>query len=1373
MLMWTGQKLNPDKPIYNMVYTFDFKGKIEVEHFQNAFQKLIKQSDSLRTIFRESNNEPRQIILPKLDFSLRLINFTDRNSADQDLKEWIEKRSQKVLDLTKCSFDSVLIKITDQRFVWYLNQHHLTTDAHSSSIIYKQMLELYIRSVRDISEAIPPFMQFQSYKKYEKDIEQDVKRNKVNDYWQQKIGSLSSPARLYGRENSENTTSSKRVVVDLGPEKSEILQNLTREKDLRAFTGDLSLFNIFATVLLAYLNRVTNQSKLVFGTPVHNRTTLELKKTPGLFIEFFPFTGQVQRDDTFSSLFKRVSRETFEFLRHARTGANTTDSGRRFNVVLNYINTDFPAFNEIPCEAIWHHPKHSDTSHHLRIHIYNDKNSDHLKIYFDLNCDVFSQELIETVPGHFLKLLEAFIEDRHQPIGQTSILSEAEFQKFVVDVNNHRQIDNKKNVLELFESQVQKNPQALAVSEKKQDLSFTDLDKRSNQLANYLIRKKITNGERVGLYLGRSVDLIVGILGVLKAGCTYIPIAQNNPAERVVEKIENSQAAIVLTHQNLDRNLPEMEASLVRLDDDWEIINGLENTSPERDISPDEIAYIMFTSGSTGKPNGVSISHRALGNYINFAGQKYQVTEHTKFPLFTTIDFDLTVTSIFVPLVTGGSIIIYEEQGFGSDLALLDVIEDNRVEVIKLTPSHLSLLREKDLKTSRIKKMIVGGEDFKTDLAKQISRKFSSDLEIYNEYGPTEATVGCILHKFDPQNDLSDSVPIGKPFAGTQVFILDDDLNPVPPGVTGNLYLAGESLANGYWNNPALTDKKFIPGPFGQKVKMYDTGDLARRNLNGEIEYLGRKDEQVKVGGVRIELGEIEAALAKYPQVESCVVELVKPKEQIPAHQVVNCRRCGLPSNYPKAEFDKNGVCNLCLSFENYQQKAQKYFKTPADLKKIFEETKRPGEYDCLMLLSGGKDSTYALAKLVEMDLRVLAYTLDNGYISEQAKENIRHVVADLKVDHIFGTTPVMNKIFADSLERYSNVCNGCFKTIYTLSIKVALEKKIPYIMTGLSRGQFFETRLTEELFWKDNTEAIDQTILAARKAYHRVNDTVNQLLDNGIFQEDAVFEKVRFLDFYRYFDVEFEELIAYLDEQLPWVRPTDTGRSTNCLINQAGIYVHKKEQGYSNYAFPYSWDVRMGHKTRETSLDEINEEIDEDEVQRMLREVGYIPKPANSEKQLIGYYTASEDISPADLRNYLAKTFPAYMIPVSFRRLKKIPLTGNGKIDRKALRDLKAVSSGPDKKFTAPATEFEEILSGIWTEVLQMEKLSVDEDFFEVGGNSLAAIQIMARVNESFELDLSVNKIFEKPNIRALAEYLEKTILRMLDELEGISNSN
>jgi amino acid adenylation domain-containing protein len=1367
LLIWTGQQLSPNVPLYNIAFTFELSGEINVVHFQRAFQILIDKSDAMRTVFESIDGTPQTKLLDVVSYEVEWLDFSKEKVPDEHFKIWLDERLKRKFDLSKPLFDSVLINMPGNKSIWYFNQHHLICDASGVAIQYKVFTKIYRRLAEGATTADIIIPLFRDYVEYKKINRLKVNNGAIKAYWEEQLKSVTNKLRLYGNVVEGSTTLSKRISLPLGNQRTEKLLEIAKEKDFRLLNSHLTLFNIFASILSVYLARISNeQNNVTFGTPVHNRTTPDFKETPGLFIEFFPFVSEVKKEDTFVSLFKRVSNKTYEFLRNAQPGASTPKLNSAFNVILNYIITDFSDFNGIPCEAVWQHPDHIDSGHHLRLQVNND-DANCIKLYFDLNLAVFSEQMFETVPNHFLKLLDAFIDNPDQSVWQASLLGEAEFQQIVIDFNRQKEIVNK-SVVELFQRQVQKNPQKIAVSDKKNSLTYADLDEKSNQLANYLIANKITNGDRIAIYLNRSADLFIGIFGAFKAGCAYVPIAANNPFSRVTDRIKESKAAIVLTDSCHAGGLDDLQIPFLQMDTDWHHIKEQQTTNPGKKILPEALAYIMFTSGSTGQPKGVQITHHALDNYINWAGKEYGITDDATFPLFTTIDFDLTVTSIFVPLTFGASIVVYEENERGPDLSVFDVIEDNRADVVKLTPSHLSLLSERECRNSRIRTMIVGGEDFKRDLAGSITQSFPAGVKIYNEYGPTEATVGCIVHHFDSTNDLSRSVPIGKPIANMRAYILDENLNPMPQGAVGKLYISGDGLSVGYWNDKELTEQKFLTNPFQPETKIYDTGDLARLNSKNEIEYLGRKDQQVKVGGIRIELNEIESALSKNAGIQDCVVELIDGKRSVSIESVTNCTRCGLPSNYPQVEFDENGVCNYCVSFEDYRQKAEKYFKTPADLQKLLDKAKaeRRGEYDCLVLLSGGKDSTYALAKLVGLGVSVLAFTLDNGYISDSAKANIRRVVNVLGVDHVFGETPAMNEIFVDSLKRYSNVCNGCFKTIYTLSTQVAVNKKIPFIVTGLSRGQFFETRLTEELFWKDDVEAIDKTILEARKSYHRVDDAVKKLLDTSMFNDDSVFEKVQFLDFYRFVDVDFQEMMNYLDKHLPWIRPSDTGRSTNCLINQVGISVHKNERGYSNYAFPYSWDVRMGHKTRDVSLDEINEEIDENEVKRILGEIGYSSTNIKTDRNLVAFYVSGAEISTAELRNHLKHYLPEYMIPTFFKRIESFPLTDNGKVDRKALRNLAVIAKEDNTQYIAPATELEKILSDIWSEVLQIEKIGVHDNFLELGGNSLAAIRITSRINKAIDLDLPVNAVFENPNISQLAERIEKSISMMLGEL-------
>ncbi|MEM9921369.1 MAG: amino acid adenylation domain-containing protein [Bacteroidota bacterium] len=1373
LLLWTGQELSPESPLYNMALSFDIAGAIDVTHFRKAFQLLISRCDAMRTVFRVVEGTPKQQVLADMEYALELIDLSEAEGQEQQLRDWFDDRTQLKFNLSECLFDAVLIKLSDQRFIWYFNQHHLITDAWAVSVQYKAVAKYYQHSVEGTLDEAPSLPVFQDYIDYEKVVRADPERESERTHWQNKIESFPKPPLLYGFGNQTSTTLSERIPLDLGVERSARLRAIAKESDVRSWTQHLSQFNIFATTLLAYLYRVSGQHQLAFGTPAHNRPTAAFKETPGVFIEFFPITGEVQETDSFSDLLKRVRVEALEFLRYAQPGSSSPELNRVFNTVLNYIHASFSDFNEISMTSEWVHPGHCDPRHHFRLQVHDFDDSGNIQLNFDLNCSVFNEEARKAAPLHFLQLLDALLDDRTQSIKDVALLSPEEEQRVVQDFNDTQADFEPATVLDLFESQLAQQPEAKALQFGEAQISYRQLDEDSNQLAHYLKAQGITTGSRVAIHLTRGPKLITAIWAILKAGGTYIPIPSDYPGERVRFIIKNSEASMLLAQQLLVQGCENIGVPLFVMDTEEAVLHAQAKTSLPHKPAPEHTAYIMYTSGSTGQPKGVKINHRALTNYIQWAAKHYASEEKFIMPLFTTIGFDLTVTSLYLPLTSGGTLVIYEEQAGSADLSILDVVEDNAVNIIKLTPSHLALLKERDLSHSHINCMIVGGEDFKVRLAENIQTAFGVSLRIFNEYGPTEATVGCICHQFSPSDIRHTSVPIGRPIDNMEAYILDAVGHPVPEGISGELYLAGTGLSDGYQQQEALTDSRFVPHLNKAGHRMYRSGDLARLNRKGQVEFLGRIDEQVKVRGVRVELGEIEAILSKHPQIDQCVTVLREKQQRSFVPVVDNCARCGLPSNYPTIEMNEDSVCNFCLSFDSYQQKVSRYFRTMDDLRKLFDESRKTlqGDYDCMMLLSGGKDSSYALAKLAEMGLNVLALTLDNGYISEGAKTNIRRIVGELKIDHVFARTDAMNAIFVDSLQRFSNVCNGCFKALYTLATQVALEKNIPYIVTGLSRGQFFETRLTEELFWSDEVDIdkIDQTILDARKSYHRVEDAVTKLMDCSMFETDEVFEKVQFIDFYRYSDVSLENLLAYLNERLPWVRPSDTGRSTNCLINEAGIYIHKKERGFHNYAFPYSWDVRVGHKTREETLDEINEELNEKEIHQMLDEIGYTKAEMSKAQDdfLVAYYSGPSKLSPTDLRAYLSKHVPDYMIPTHFIHLEEWPLSANGKVDRKALPNPDGIRPELDVVYVAPETEIEEMLVDMWSEVLQVEQVGAKDDFIGLGGTSLAAIRLTARINEAFELELPVNAVFDHPNIVDYAKHVEGIIQLLLEEMD------
>ncbi|MDX1418125.1 MAG: amino acid adenylation domain-containing protein, partial [Candidatus Promineifilaceae bacterium] len=901
-------------------------------------------------------------------------------------------------------------------------------------------------------------------------------------------------------------------------------------------------------------------------------------------------------DDTFASLAEKVLAETLSGLAHMQPGISSAATNQAYDVILNFLQPTFTSFAGHPISYEWVHTGFIDRAHNLRLQVIDFEGSGSFSLALDMKTDLFGPEEQALLVQHFLTVLDAFIDNYQKPIGSFSLLSAGDKQRLLVEFNDTgRPYAKEAGVVQLFEAQVACTPQSIAVEDDGESITYAALNEQANRLAHYLREQGVNPETTVAIRMKRSIDVLAAIWGVLKAGGAFMPIDPAYPEERIAFMVDNAGATIILTTDEVApaKNYIQEQLSIVnpaRLD-----LSTYPSTNPGSKTKPHNLAYVIYTSGSTGRPKGVMITHQCLVNYASWAQTAYQDKAALDFPLYSSLAFDLTITSIFVPLLSGGKVVVYGESSSAPGLEILSVFAEDKVDIVKLTPAHLALVREQSLNNRRMRKLIVGGEDFKTELARDIYDMFNGQVEIYNEYGPTEATVGCMIHKFDPQVDTAVSVPIGSPAANARVYLWDAHDQPVPRGVVGEMVISGDGVARGYHQRPELTAERFGEDPFHPGARIYRTGDMARWNMAGQMVFLGRKDDQVKIGGARIELSEIEAQLAGHDSLQDVVVSVVEIEKRPEPDELNHCIKCGLPSNYPEVTFNSAGVCSLCLDFDAFREEVFRYFGSRADLQQIVAQAKAEssGDYDCMMLFSGGKDSSYVLCQLVEMGLNVLAFSLDNGYISEEAKENIRRVTDHLGVDLIFATTPHMNAIFADSLERYSNVCQGCYKTIYTLSMKLAREKGIKYIFTGLSQGQLFETRL-DELFRNRifDLQQTDKAVLAARKVYHRIDDAVRQLLDVKMFADDRVFGEIQFVDFFRYSDVELDEIYDYLSTRVPWIRPKDTGRSTNCLINEAGIFVHQTERGYHNYALPYSWDVRLGHKTREEAMEELNDDI-------------------------------------------------------------------------------------------------------------------------------------------------------------------------------------
>ena len=1369
-LIWLGQTLSPDAPLYNMIVTFAFDGAIDPAVFQRAFQTAVDATDALRTVLTEQDGVPMQLVREALRYDVPLIDFSASPDPDAAYRDWADRQRLCLFDLRERLFDSMLIKLAPERFVWYLSQHHLITDGWSCLALYKRVAAAYAGA---LPAALP---QFAEYAAAERLLRGSQALARAESYWQTKTAPAHEALTFFDRARDAagsaqgSSARTDRLSVELGARRSEALRALAQRPGFRALNTDLALYNIFAALTAAFVHRASGGRQFRIGVPFHNRASAAHKDTVGVFIEIGPLDFDVAERATFAALHRQAAGEMLGAIRNVLPGVSRAEHNRAYEVLLNFVNVAFPDFGGLRPRVDWVHSGYGDGAHVLRMQIEDFSGTGAYRVHFDFAARRFDAAQQQAATLQFLRVLDVFLDDPERPLDSFDLLTDAQRTPLLLDFNRTQApYPSDASIADLIDAQVARTPDAIAIVDGARSLSYAQLNAHANALARRLRAMDVGAGALVPLLLPHSIEVVVAILGVLKAGGAYVPLDVNTPRDRVARILADIGAGTgaqpVLITQASSAGI--FEARSLLLDDAFQLAAAADALSPRP--SSRDLAYVIFTSGSTGAPKGVMIEHRSLVNYITWAHKAYCGNAPRSFALFSSLAFDLTVTSIFTPLIGGGQIHVYREDEGVRGMAVLKAVADDRCDVIKLTPAHLAMLAEQPLARTRIKTLIVGGEDFKTELARAITSAFGRPVDIFNEYGPTEATVGCMIHRFDAAHDRAPSVPIGAPADNARIYVLDAHMNPTPPGVVGEIFIAGDGLARGYFARPDLTAERFVSWDEERRARgqasdhagalstVYRSGDLARWLPTGRLEFLGRADHQVKIGGARIELGEVEARLLSHPAVKEGVVAVVRRKAAEHREPERHCARCGLASNYPGVSFDDAGVCNTCRSYESFKGKAQAYFKTMREFEPIAAQMKASGkgDYDCVVLLSGGKDSTYMLYQLTAMGLRPLAFTLDNGFISDEAKANIRRVVNGLGVDHVFGATPAMNAIFVDSLQRFANVCNGCFKTIYTLATQLARDKGVRTVVTGLSRGQFFETRLNEDLFALPDfdPQRIDEMILEARKAYHRRDDVISRSLDVDVFRSDATFDDVQFVDFYRYCTVSLDEMYAFLKTHAPWVRPSDTGRSTNCLINEAGIWVHKRKRGFHNYALPYAWDVRLGHKTREAAMDELDDDIDEPRVRRILAEIGYSAESeTRDEARLLAYFVpGSSDVDAAQLRAHLAETLPHYMLPSAFVALERMPLTSNGKVDRAALPHPEERDTAQDAAFVAPRNSVESKLAAIWASVLRLNAVGVHDNFFELGGDSILCIQVVSRALQA-GLKLTPAQLFQHQSIAELA---------------------
>ncbi|MEI2631657.1 MULTISPECIES: non-ribosomal peptide synthetase [Bacillus] len=862
------ENLYPETAINHIGGLIQINGKLHLETLKKAIQHCIRQTESLRIRLMKQEGSVLQYIDEKAQARVPSVDFTSADHPYERMLDWAEREFKIPFSL----YDGALVQFyvfqTDEATCGYLIKcHHIVADGWSMKIIIDKIKDLYMllangelpeEAADDYSVLIEKEKKYLSSPRYQKDAA----------FWKEEFSHL--PDSFLSKSSANIAGKRKRFKLD--QEHSAAVYEFIQKQGS-------SLNALFTASLFWYLSKATGENDFIIGTPVLNRSGKKEKSTAGMTVSTMPFRKKTDLDQRFSDFLQEVNSDYLKYFLHQRypydeliKELQLAKQGydQLFQMYINSYNTDL-ASDIDGCHVEYDELYNGSQPYSLQIAVKEWDEGGAIELQFDYKVADYSEAEIQQLKDRLLRLILLLIEDPDIQFRHLSILTEQEKRDEIFKWNQTKaDYPKEQTINQLIQATALQHPFRTAIEDGERHVSYQDLDERSNQIARCLIHKGISRGDFVAVSMKHSPELIAVLLGILKAGGAYVPIDPEYPAERIKYILENSEAAFFITDPlfKIDCRLPR---HVKQISIDCTMFNDLDTGQLDIRNDPSDIAYMIYTSGSTGQPKGVMIEHQSLVNYITSASQNYTSSQEDSFALYSSIAFDLTVTSIYTPLVTGNKIVIYRQEDI-PEFILHQILKEMKTAVIKLTPAHLALLKDANLKDSSIKRMIVGGEQLPVSLARQITEASDHRIEIFNEYGPTEATVGCMIHKYDREQDQQASVPIGVPLQNTEIYLLDEQLQPVLPGTQGEMYISGDNVARGYWKRPDLQTERFLDNPFMKGRKMYKTGDLAKRTNNGLLEYAGRKDHQIKLKGYRIELGEIELALLSLEEIEEAVV---------------------------------------------------------------------------------------------------------------------------------------------------------------------------------------------------------------------------------------------------------------------------------------------------------------------------------------------------------------------------------------------------------------------------------------------------------------------------------------------------------------------
>jgi amino acid adenylation domain-containing protein len=896
--LWFLNQLEPESPSYNLPRVIRLTGPLNIAALEQSFNEVIKRHEVLRTTFARVNGQPMQVIHPKMVLRLSILDCI--TIPQSQIQNFILEEVQQGFDLAKGPLlRAKLLQVGEQEHLLLLTMHHIVSDAWSTGVLIEQMAALYTAYCEGKPSPLPELpIQYADFAVWQREWLQGEQLQALLDYWKQQLqGDLPVLELPADRPRpSVQTFAGKEHSFVLSKELTEALKTLSQQQGVTLF---MTLLAAFKTLLYRY----TGQEDILIGSPIANRNRGEIESLIGFFVNTLVLRTDLFGNPSFQELLGRVREVTlgayahqdlpFEKLVEELQPERNLSHAPLFQVMFVFQNAPMKTL-ELPGLSIQPLKVNSGTAK-FDLTLSMQDTEQGLIATFEYNTDLFDEATISRYCGHFQTLLASIVANPQQRLSELPLLTATEQQQLVEWNNTKTEYGNELCLHQLFEAQVERTPDAVAVVYENEQLTYQELNQRANQLAHYLQKLGVGPEVLVGICLERSLQMVIALLGILKAGGAYVPLDPAYPSERFAFMLEDSQVSVLLTQEKLVAMLPENQAKVVCLDRNWQEIAKESDHNSINKANPENLVYAIYTSGSTGRPKGVQITHGALVNFLNSMRLTPGLSEKDILLSVTTLSFDIAALELYLPLSVGARLVVVSREVAADGTQLLEKLASSGVTVMQATPATWRLLLAAGWQGSWQLKILCGGEALDRELANQLLARAT---EVWNLYGPTETTIWSSVQKVESKDGI---VSIGRPITNTQFYILDSHQQLVPVGVPGELHIGGAGVARGYINQPELTAVKFIPNPYLSGTPtannnqpgagLYKTGDLVRYQPDGTLEFLGRIDNQVKVRGFRIEVGEIEAVLAQHLAVRETVVlarEAQPGDKQLVAYVVPN-----------------------------------------------------------------------------------------------------------------------------------------------------------------------------------------------------------------------------------------------------------------------------------------------------------------------------------------------------------------------------------------------------------------------------------------------------------------------------------------------------